>query len=238
MIAESGSFLFCIAMTVTQFVLSGATLTARPSGALWWAEASILCVADLHLGKSERMARLGGSLLPPYETQETLARLQAEIDALQPRSVISLGDSFDDSTAAQHVDDAALRHLGALMSGRRWLWIAGNHDPDLPDIGGSHMEEVSRGPLTFRHIARPRSNAGEVSGHYHPKTRVATRAGTLSRPCFVHDDTRLILPAFGAYTGGLNCTASPLASLFSDNARCILTGKTTSTVPLITRASA
>lgn len=225
-------------MADTQFPLAGTTLTARPSGALWWAEASILCISDLHLGKAERQARRGGSLLPPYETQETLMRLEAEIDALNPRSVISLGDSFDDTVAAQNMDEATLRHLGTLMSGRRWLWIAGNHDPDLPDIGGSHMEEVSRGPLTFRHIAHPRASQGEISGHYHPKTKVTTRAGVLSRPCFVHDTRRAILPAFGAYTGGLKCTAGPFAGLFADDARCILTGKITATVPLVTRASA
>ncbi|MEM7615379.1 MAG: metallophosphoesterase, partial [Pseudomonadota bacterium] len=107
-----------------------------------------------------------------------------------------------------------------------------------PEIGGSHMEEVARGPLMFRHIAQPRAESGEVSGHYHPKAKVLTRAGYISRPCFIHDGERLILPAFGAYTGGLNCTASPLAALFTDAAQCILTGTTTVVVPMPKRASA
>lgn len=190
------------------------------------------------MGKSERMARGGGSLLPPYETQETLNRLNTEITDLNPSSVICLGDSFDDSAAAGRIDTASLRYLNAMMSGRRWIWIAGNHDPELPDIGGSHMEEVARGPLQFRHIAHPRADSGEVSGHYHPKAKVLTRAGYVSRPCFIHDQIRLILPAFGAYTGGLNCTASPLASLFSADAECILTGPTTTTIPLPSMADA
>ncbi|WP_112321630.1 ligase-associated DNA damage response endonuclease PdeM [Oceanibium sediminis] len=225
-------------MSDTEILLCGTTLSARPSGALWWAEAEILCVADLHLGKSERLARRGGSLLPPYETAETLSRLQREIDALQPRSVICLGDSFDDSHAAELLPEAERQMLGSLMSGRRWIWVTGNHDPEIPGLGGTHMAEVSRGPLLFRHIAHPRAEAGEVSGHYHPKMRLATRAGSVSRPCFVADRRRLILPAFGAYTGGLNCTSGPLRELFEETAICVLTGTATTSVPLITRATA
>lgn len=225
-------------MSDTDFTLSGTQLVARPSGALWWPEAEILCIADLHLGKSERLARRGGSLLPPYETAETLGRLQAEVAALHPRSVICLGDSFDDSHAALQIGDSERQMLGALMSGRRWIWVTGNHDPQIPGLGGTHMDEVARGPLVFRHIAQPRADAGEVSGHYHPKMRVATRAGSISRPCFMVDTRRLILPAFGAYTGGLNCTSGPLRALFEDSAICILTGSATTSVPLAARASA
>ncbi|MSU88402.1 ligase-associated DNA damage response endonuclease PdeM [Rhodobacteraceae bacterium 2CG4] len=225
-------------MTDTPFTLCGASLTARPSGALWWAEAGILCVADLHLGRSERMARRGGTLLPPYETRATLDRLEAEIAALDPRSVICLGDSFDDQRVPDALDEPVRWQLGTMMSGRRWIWVAGNHDPQAPDIGGTAMEEVARGPLTFRHIALPRAAAGEVSGHYHPKTRVRTRAGAVARPCFVHDSRRLILPAFGTYTGGLNCTSDALQTLFEDDAVCILTGNATTTVPLRRRESA
>ncbi|MHA3977724.1 ligase-associated DNA damage response endonuclease PdeM [Halovulum sp. GXIMD14794] len=219
-------------MTDTRFSLCGAALSARPSGALWWADAGILCVADLHLGKSERLARRGGALLPPYETRATLDRLEGEIAALDPRSVICLGDSFDDSTVLESLDDATRWQLSTLMSGRRWIWILGNHDPQAPGLGGTAMEEVSRGPLTFRHIAHPRTEPGEVSGHYHPKMSVPTRAGTISRPCFVHDTRRLILPAFGTYTGGLSCTSGPLQTLFEDDAVCILTGSKTAAVPL------
>ncbi|NNU81254.1 ligase-associated DNA damage response endonuclease PdeM [Halovulum dunhuangense] len=225
-------------MLHTEFMLSGIALTARPTGALWWQEAAILCVADLHLGKAERLARRGGTLLPPYETAETLARLATEIEALSPRTVICLGDSFDDPESARQLDEEARRSLAGLMAGRRWIWVAGNHDPNLPDIGGSHMEEVLRGPLTFRHIARPRDGMGEVSGHYHPKISVQTRAGQVTRPCFVQDGQRAILPAFGAYTGGLSCTDPALQGLFGPEAVCILTGRATATVPLKSRATA
>ncbi|MEM8789192.1 MAG: ligase-associated DNA damage response endonuclease PdeM [Pseudomonadota bacterium] len=221
-----------------QFTVAGVSLLALPSGALWWPEAGILTVADLHLGKSERLARRGGTLLPPYETRETIARLTSEIDTLSPRTVICLGDSFDDAEAARQLGEPARIALAGLMAGRRWIWVAGNHDPDLPDLGGSHMEEVARGPLTFRHIARPRAEAGEISGHYHPKMRLPTRAGLISRPCFVTDETRAILPAFGAYTGGLTCTSGPIRTLFGEDALCILTGTTAAPVPLATRATA
>ncbi len=226
-------------MSETPITLAGSRLTARPTGALWWPEAALLCVSDLHLGKSERLARRGGALLPPYETLETIARLEAEVAALEPRTVICLGDSFDDSDAMRALDESSRARLGAMMSGRRWIWVAGNHDPAGPGIGGSHMEEVARGALTFRHIARPRgAEDGEVSGHYHPKARVTTRAGRVSRPCFVHDGRRLILPAFGAYTGGLDCGAHPVQSLFGDDAVCILTGRQTAVIPLRPRESA
>ena len=226
-------------MSSTSFTLSDATLTARPSGALWWEDAGLLCVTDLHLGKSERMARRGGSLLPPYETTETLARLRLEIEALDPRAVICLGDSFDDNECVRWLDDHARSEISALMSGRRWIWIAGTHDPSATELGGSYMAEVQRGPLTFRHVAEPRFTSGEISGHYHPKARVPTRGGTVSRPCFVHDGERLILPAFGLYTGGLGTDEADLGTLFGEAAVCILTGeRTTTTVPLRPRLSA
>ena len=226
-------------MSDTEFELSGTRLTARASGALWWEEARILCVSDLHLGRSERLARRGGQLLPPYETRETLARLASEIAETEARAVVCLGDSFDDVEAARQLDEADRREITSLMTGRRWIWITGNHDPEIPEIGGSYMEELARGALTFRHIAQPRAGAGEVSGHFHPKMRLSTAAGTVSRPCFIHDSRRLILPAFGCYTGGLPATAPDLAELFEPDAVCILTGGSgTTKVPLNARRSA
>lgn len=213
-------------------------MIARPSGALWWPEASILIVSDLHLGRSERLARRADVLLPPYEGVDTIDRLEREIAALLPRSIICLGDSFDDPEAARALDESLRLRISALMSGRRWIWITGNHDPSAAPVGGSTMEEVARGPLTFRHIALPRAEPGEVSGHYHPKMQVATRAGRVSRPCFVADRRRLILPAFGTYTGGLSCAESTLQALFGPEAICILTGETTTVLPLISRESA
>ncbi|TPE53796.1 ligase-associated DNA damage response endonuclease PdeM [Amaricoccus solimangrovi] len=224
-----------IEQTVT---LAGARLTARGSGALWWAERRLICVADLHLGKSERIARRGGALLPPYETRETIARLAAEIAALDPATVLCLGDSFDDMASADALPEADRAALAALARGRDWIWLAGNHDPAPHGLDGGRAETLALGPLTFRHAALPEAEPGEISGHYHPKLRVALRTGTLSRPCFLCDRRRLILPAFGAYTGGLDLGSSPaLAALIEPDARAILTGAPCVTLPAF-RASA
>ncbi|HRO12144.1 ligase-associated DNA damage response endonuclease PdeM [Amaricoccus sp.] len=212
--------------------LAGATLTARPSGALWWPAARLLCVADLHLARSERLARRGGTLLPPYETTETLERLAAEIAALAPARVVCLGDSFDDPAAGAALPPADAARLAALVAGRAWTWIAGNHDPAPPPFGGQHRTECRLGPLTFRHAAEPAPDPGEVSGHYHPKLRLPLRGGAVTRPCFLADARRLILPAFGAYTGGLFASAPPLARLLAPDARAILTGEPSVTLPL------
>lgn len=197
--------------------LGGERLVARASGALWWPAQDLICVADLHLGKSERMARRGGTLLPPYETAETLARLQAEVEAVGAKTVVCLGDSFDDTAAgaALGTDDRAL--LTSLMSGRSWVWVAGNHDPGA-------APEVRVGGVVFRHAAIFDAEAGEVSGHYHPKVRMLVRGRAISRRCFITDGQRMILPAFGVFTGGLDADSPPLRQLFGDEAMAILAG--------------
>lgn len=202
------------------FSFAGVSLTALPSGALHWPEKALLCVSDLHLGKSERMARRGGPILPPYEARETLDRLARDIAATAPRTVICLGDSFDDPAAMRALERAARDRLATLMAGRRWIWIEGNHDPGPVEIGGTHVADHREGPLTFRHIASPTS--GEVSGHYHPKARLALRGRRLTRPCFLVDDHRLILPAYGTYTGGLHSHSGTLTALMAADARAIL----------------
>lgn len=211
-----------------QFSFAGAELSACASGALWWEAERLLVVSDLHLGKSERVARLGGALLPPYETRETLKKLAAEIEARDPAQVICLGDSFDDLMAQNALDDEENLDLVTMMAGRKWVWIEGNHDPGPIALGGAHLAEITLGPLTFRHIAATGTAPGEISGHYHPKARLA---GT-SRPAFLFDETRLILPAFGAYTGGLRSSDSALSSLMSPSAQAILTGKTQHRIPM------
>lgn len=213
------------------FALAGARLVARGSGGLWWPEAEMLVVSDLHLGKSERIARRGGGLLPPYETADTLARLDAEIAALAPRSVVCLGDSFDDDAASAGLAEASRLWLARLMAGRSWVWIEGNHDPGPVALGGSHLAELPAPPLTFRHIARA-SASGEVSGHYHPKARVPARGRGVTRACFLIDRDRVVLPAFGTYTGGLHCSAEPLVSLMRGEALAVLTGPTPCAVPM------
>ncbi len=206
------------------FSLAGATLTARPSGALWLAAERLLVVADLHLGKAERLARRGGGLLPPYETAETLARLAAEIDALAPAMVLCLGDSFDDGRAAAALEETARERLAALAAGRRWVWAAGNHDPAPLGLPGTHALEWRAGPLVFRHIAAPAAPPGEVSGHYHPKAVLAARGRRVRRRCFLADARRAILPAFGAYAGGLDATDPAFDALLGREARAFLIG--------------
>jgi DNA ligase-associated metallophosphoesterase len=213
------------------FTLSGARMTARPSGALWWRDEGLLAVSDLHLGKSERLARGGGALLPPYETRETLARLAAEIAATEPRTVLCLGDSFDDLAAADSLDAADSAELARLMAGRRWLWVEGNHDPGPVELGGTHLAEHRLGPLTFRHVASPGAR-GEVSGHYHPKARLSLRGQAISRPCFLVDAARVILPAFGAYTGGLRSDDPAFGALMGPRAVAVLTGPRATAIPM------
>ena len=209
-------------MSSQSFVFAGAALVATAAGALRWPEARLLCVADLHLGKSERLARRGGALLPPYETRETLDRLAAEIEGFAPDTVVCLGDSFDDGAVEIAAEERA--RLAALMDGRAWIWITGNHDPRPMGFGGSSAGELVRGPLTFRHEARPEAAPGEVSGHFHPKLRLALKGARLSRPCFLYDARRLILPAFGAYTGGLDAETPVLRALLSPPVQAIVTG--------------
>jgi len=217
-------------MNAHPLTLAGCTLEARPSGALWAPALRLLCVSDLHLGKSERMARRGGALLPPYETEETLSRLEAEVEVLAPEVVICLGDSFDDLGAALALPEDVRVRLQAMQAGRRWVWIEGNHDPGPVELGGEHLWEFAVEGLVFRHIAAAECAPGEVSGHYHPKHRLP-RSGT-SRPAFLTDGRRLIMPAFGAYTGGLRSETPVLRGLLAARAFAILTGPRALAVPL------
>ncbi|QEW21812.1 metallophosphoesterase, DNA ligase-associated [Marinibacterium anthonyi] len=210
-------------MNAHAFTFCGARLSALPSGALWWADQGLICVSDLHLCKSERHARRGGAQLPPYETRDTLQRLSDAVEATNARQVICLGDSFDDLAAARALPETERLFLTRLQAGRRWIWIEGNHDPGPLDLGGEHLSELTIGPLTYRHIAQPDAK-GEISGHYHPKAQVRTRLRTISRPAFLVDCDRVILPAFGTFTGGLRSTSPELARLMHPDALAILTG--------------
>lgn len=217
------------------FSFSGASLEALGSGALWWPERSLLCVSDLHFGKSERVARRTGQALPPYDTRDTLSRLADDLTRTQARTVICLGDSFDDLGAAMSLPEEERLWIAGLQAGRRWIWVEGNHDPGPMDMGGAHLAEVPEAPLVFRHIAEVGAT-GEVSGHYHPKVSVSLRGRSISRPAFLFDENRLILPAYGTYTGGLRSTTPDLAHLFGAGARAILTGPVPHMVP-VPRAS-
>ncbi|MCC6471349.1 MAG: ligase-associated DNA damage response endonuclease PdeM [Alphaproteobacteria bacterium] len=188
----------------TTLVINGAALLADPSGALFWPAAATLVVADLHLEKGSGFARRG-TLLPPYDSAATLRRLAAAVDAHRPRRVLCLGDSFHDAHAPKRLESGEIAILAELTRRTDWIWIAGNHDPDPPKgLGGRVASEVTEGPLVFRHEAHPDAIAGEVSGHFHPKASIPTRGRRVSARCFVEDGNRLILPAFGAYAGGLD----------------------------------
>ncbi|HSG56508.1 MAG TPA: ligase-associated DNA damage response endonuclease PdeM, partial [Paracoccaceae bacterium] len=206
-------------------------LCALGSGALWWPDQSLLVVSDLHLGKSERIARRGGASLPPYETRDTLGRLATDLASTGARTVICLGDSFDDLSASDALLQDERDWILRLQAGRQWIWIEGNHDPGPVEFGGSHLAEFACGPLVFRHIARP-DGRGEVSGHYHPKASVPTRGRTITRPAFLIDETRVVMPAYGTYTGGLRVQTPVLRDLMHIDARAILTGPTPIAIPM------
>jgi DNA ligase-associated metallophosphoesterase len=192
--------------------IAGVTLIADPAGVLYWPEQGLLAVADLHLEKGSSFAARG-QLLPPYDTAATLARLARLIAHYAPRSVVALGDSFHDGGGAARLSADDRENLKALQRGRDWIWLTGNHDPEpAVDIGGVFETTLTIGAFTFRHL--PTGAVGEVAGHLHPVARVAHRGRAVSRRCFAADATRLVMPAFGAFTGGLNVRDAAFADLF------------------------
>ena len=218
-------------MNTYGFSFHGAALVALPSGALHWPDEGLLVVSDLHFGKSARLSAVGGAALPPYETRDTLLRLEADLEATGAERVICLGDSFDTAQVEGELPEADRVWIARLQAGRSWVWIEGNHDPGPVALGGAHLAELRIGGLLFRHIATHGAE-GEVSGHYHPKARLKLRGRTLSRPCFLLDAVRLILPAYGAYTGGLRSDSAALCALMAGDARAILTGPRPVAIPM------
>lgn len=210
--------------------LGGHCVEPRSTGTAWIPGLRLLAVADLHLGKAERLARRGGTLLPPFETADTLDRLGTEIAALDPAVVVCVGDSFDDDRASRALDSAVAAKLGRLRSGRRWVWVTGNHDPAPGSVGGETVSALGLDGLTFRHIAQPGAD-GEISGHYHPKAVVCVRGRRLRRRCFLIDHRRIILPAFGTYTGGLDASEPVFDHLLGDEASAWLIGQRVTPVP-------
>jgi hypothetical protein len=211
--------------TAQSFTLNGTHCLALPSGALLLPSEDLLCVSDLHLGKSERWARRRGVMLPPYETRATLDRLAQDLATAKPATVVALGDSFDDLAAGEALAPEDRARLTALQEGRRWIWIEGNHDE-----GGGGLASFTAAGLTFRHIATPDAAPGEVSGHWHPKLGLPGLGER--RPCFLLDARRLVLPAYGAYTGGMDACDPAVRDLFSERAVAILTGHRAIPAPL------
>lgn len=194
--------------------LAGVTLVADPAGALYWPEERLLVVADLHLEKGSSYARRG-VLLPPYDTAATLAQLTKLIMRLAPRLVVTLGDSFHDGEGPGRVAASDRAALAALQRGRDWLWVAGNHDPEPVDgLGGHCAAYFALGPVVFRHEPSADACDGEVAGHLHPVARFSLRGRTIHRRCFASDGCRIVMPAFGAYAGGLSIQDRAFAGLF------------------------
>jgi DNA ligase-associated metallophosphoesterase len=208
-----------------EFTVNGARLTGLSEGALWWAEEGLLVVSDLHLEKATSLAARGAGLLPPYDSLETLNRLAALADRLKPRSILALGDSFHDNDGPNRLPEAERMALMRLTASHDWTWIIGNHDPAPdPDLGGRILFEASFGPLLFRHEAIAYAE-GEISGHFHPKAAVRVRGRRISARCFIEDGSRAILPAFGAYTGGLSVLNPAISCHFARGFTAHLIGK-------------
>ena len=183
---------------------AGETFVPSPSGALYWPGQDALLVADLHLEKASWFARLG-QLLPPYDSHATLSALAAEIEKTGAKRLYCLGDSFHDRFGCERLSPAS-RALLEQMTGRLdWTWIVGNHDPGFADhCGGRIEDEVEIGSIILRHEAEPDEHRPEISGHFHPKLRLNLRGRRVSRRCFVRSASKIIMPAFGSLTGGLD----------------------------------
>jgi len=186
------------------FSFAGETFEATAAGALYWPSRQALLVADLHLEKASWFARLG-QFLPPYDSHATLSALAAEVDRSGARRLYCLGDSFHDAFGCDRLP-ANARDLLTELTGRiDWTWIVGNHDPGFADhCGGRIEDEVQLGPIVLRHEAVRDDPRPEISGHFHPKLRLNLKGRHVSRRCFVLSPTKLIMPAFGALTGGLD----------------------------------
>ena len=186
------------------FSFAGETFEATPSGALYWPAHRALLVADLHLEKASWFARLG-QFLPPYDSHATLTELGAEVERSGAERLYCLGDSFHDSFGCDRLPGDARALLTGLTSRLDWTWIVGNHDPGFADhCGGRIEDEVRLGEVVLRHEAVRNDPRPEISGHFHPKLRLNLKGRHVSRRCFVVSATKLIMPAFGALTGGLD----------------------------------
>ena len=209
-------------MTCSPFRFGGQSWQALPEGALYWVERQALIVADLHLEKASAFATRG-QMLPPYDSLATLAALEAAFARSDAKEVWCLGDSLHDDAAPERMTDAVYDRLAALMARCRWVWITGNHDPNpAPRLGGDCREEAEVDGMMLRHEARTGETRPELSGHFHPKWRLSIRGRSVSRRCFVLGPDKLILPSFGAFTGGLDAGAPPIRSLVGQQAEALV----------------
>lgn len=212
-------------MTLLHLEIDGTALAVDPEGALWWPERRLLAVADLHLEKASSLARRG-HLLPPYDTRATLARLARLVERHRPAMLLCLGDSFHDVDGPKRLAAEDRAALAALSAVTELLWVEGNHDPGtLPQGLGRLVDEIAFGALLFRHQATRGFAGGEVSGHYHPKATVFGGLRRVTGRCFVTDGRRLILPAFGQLTGGLDVLDRAYRPLFPEGFEVVLLGQ-------------
>ena len=215
-----------LAMTPLAFECAGEVLEAWPSGALHWPARRLLAVADLHLEKGSSYAVNALKLLPRHDTRQTLAALATLIDLLRPETVVCLGDSFHDRNAVARLPGDERAEIERLTARARFVWIAGNHDPVPPPEGWGHVAvEIADAPLVFRHEAIFGPAPGEISGHYHPVAALTVRGRGFRRRCFLTDGSRVILPAFGTYAGGLNALDPAIAQLFPGDYEALVVGR-------------
>ncbi|WP_343698531.1 ligase-associated DNA damage response endonuclease PdeM [Caulobacter sp.] len=199
-----------------RIALANVEVMLRWSGAMWLERERTLVVADLHFEKGSSYAARFGQMLPPYDTRETLDRLDRELELLKPERLIFLGDSFHDGAGEARLAADDHRRLEGLALGRELVWAVGNHDADGPKVlPGEVIDEAAIAGLTLRHEPEPGVQLGEVAGHLHPAAKVASGRATTRRRCFVTDGQRLVLPAFGAFTGGLNILDEAFSNLFA-----------------------
>ena len=213
-------------MTSTEFQFNGEQMLADISGALIWPGKSTVIVSDLHLAKGTSFANKG-IFLPPYDSIETLSVLNGVLTYYAPDRVICLGDSFHDNEATNRLGPEEKAIIRQFTRSYDWIWIAGNHDPTpTPTFGGKIATHMSIANLMFRHITIGGEAKGEISGHFHPKAKFKIKGKKMSARCFISDGTdRLILPAFGTYTGGLDISHPTIESLFSDDYMVLLLGQ-------------
>ncbi len=191
-----------------------ASLVADACGVLYWPAQRTLLVADLHLEKGAHYAGRG-AFLPPYDTRETLRRLADAVARYEPVRVIALGDSFHSERGADEISQVDVDTLASMQRQREWIWITGNHDPRIAArVGGSVAPELQIDGVALRHAPREGRESHEIAGHLHPVARIAGRGMTLRRRCFIGDGGRVVMPAFGAFAGGLNVLDSAFAPLF------------------------
>lgn len=197
--------------------ICGTAFQAHVSGALYWPAEEALIVADLHLEKASAYAERG-VMLPPYDSRDTLMRLAEVVDHYQARTVIALGDSFHDQAGADRLNPEDRETLAMLQDDVEWIWITGNHDPEISeDVGGHVLERIRLGGVNLCHTPSPASVTHEIAGHLHPAAKLSLHGYTLRRPCFVGNGLRLVLPAFGSFTGGLNILDEAFEPLFGND---------------------